>query len=359
MGFLDAVFGAKPDVADLEKFNLTDEQLKAIMGNIGNFDQISKLGNLFQDYVLNQYEHAIPGFKDILAKGGSTVETMMGKAGEMLQGLIPKDVEDYVKRSSAYQSLTSGTAGSGMGGANLVRNLGLTSLGMIDKGANLVGLAGNALQRWAGLSGAQSMAGMLLTPKEQADFDLQQAVLQRNVQQQKNNVAAAPNPGLQQLNQWIEQVGGTVVGSYLGAKPGGNYKTSYDPNSMGAGADPMSDVSNPGHYVDTGGGGGGGAMDVAQGDQIGGIPVTRGASDAYSAGTGYPSEFGYGPPNNNVTLGNINLGDIYRYQSNFQPTTNEFNNPTNTGNAYDFFNNTPRVDMFNQTSPPLWGPGSL
>jgi hypothetical protein len=296
MGFLDAVFGAKPDVADLEKFNLTDEQLKAIMGNIANFGQISNLGNMFQDYVLGQYEKAIPGFKDILAQGGSNVKEMVGKAGEFLKGMVPKDVEDFVKRSSAYQNLTSGTAGSAMGGANTARNLGLTSLGMIDKGAELEGLAGNALQRWAGLSGAQSMSNMLLTPKEQSDFDLKQAILQRNVQQQKNNVAAAPNPGLQQLNQWVEQLGGTIIASYLG-KPGkGDYKTSYNADSYLGGntADPMSDVSNPGYLMDGGGGDGGGGVDVAQNDPalswLSKIAAPTGNSFATGVGTG----LGYG-----------------------------------------------------------------
>lgn len=209
------------------------------------------------------------------------------------------------------------------------------------------------------------MAGMLLTPKEQADFDLKQAVLQRNVQQQKNNIAAAPNPGLQQLNQWIEQVGGTVVSSYLGGR-GGDFRTKYDTNQamgdafgaqMEAG---FADTDENGNPLNPGGGGGGG-MDTAAntGYSIGGVPITRGATDAYTQGSGYPTEFGYGPPNNNVTLGNINLGDIYRYQSNFQPSTNEFSNPPNTGYAYDFYNSTPRIDMFNQTSPPLWGTGSI
>lgn len=237
MSFLSDIFGSKPQIADYTPVDLQQEQLTALQGDIAAWPDIANLGNLFQQYMLNQYETAIPGFRDILKMGGQTTKDMLTQADQELKGQIPQDVMEQVQRSSAYQSLLSGTAGSGMARGLTARDLGLTSLDLIGQGAQLAGQAGNAAQRWAALSGAQMPEGMLVTPQQQAALDMQQNLIERNIQQQKFNVAAAPDPALQALNQWVEQVGGSIVASYAGGGMGGkgNYATSYNPSSYGAG----------------------------------------------------------------------------------------------------------------------------
>ena len=280
MSFLSDVFGSKPQIADYTPVDLSAEQIKAIEGDIAAWPQIADLGNLFQQYMLGQYETAIPGFRDILKMGGQTTQDMLTQADQELKGEIPADVQAQVERSSAYQNLLAG-GGGGMASANTARNLGLTSLDLIGQGAQLAGQAGNAAQRWAALSGAQMPEGMLVSPQQQADLDMQQNLIKRNIQQQKFNVAAAPDPPLQALNQWVEQVGGSVVASYLGGGKGGmggggaNYKTTYDPASAGTG-----DVSA--------------APSTAPGNAPAFAPVTASETGGATAGTAYnPYNLGF------------------------------------------------------------------
>ena len=103
---------------------------------------------------------------------------------------------------------------------------------MINKGAALAGQAGNSAQMWEKIAGATIMspAGFVITPAQQAEMTLTNRLIQQKTQQMRNNVAAAPDPALQALNQWIEQVGGTIIGAYAtgGMSKGGDYKTSYN-----------------------------------------------------------------------------------------------------------------------------------
>ena len=233
---LDSIFGSKPQIADYESLDFSQEQLDALMGDLAAFPEISKLGAGFQKSYLDELNTAIPGFSDILAEGGTLTQQMQSIAGTELSGELPPDVAEQVQRSSAFQNLKSGAGGS-MASANTARNYGVTSLDLINQGANL---AGNAAQRWgqlataSGAGGAQNiMAGMLQTPQQRAEFDKQQNLIKQAVQQAKYNVAAAPNPALQALNQWIEQVGGTIVSAYAtgGMSKGGDFKTTGGPTA--------------------------------------------------------------------------------------------------------------------------------
>ena len=258
----ESIFGGVPKIADYTDLDYGTEQNLALESDLAAFPQISALGADYQKSYLDELNTAIPGFSDILAEGGTLTKQMEGIAGTELSGQLPADVAAQVQRTSAFQNLLSGGGGS-MADANTARNYGLTSLDLINQGANMAGQAGNAAQRWAAATGAGAsanvMAGMLQTPQQRAAFDTDQAKIQYAIQQAKNNAAAAPNPALQALNQWIEQVGGTAIGALVGAKPGQNYKTSYDPTSSGAPQTNFLDNVTQG----TGGGSGGGGAIVA------------------------------------------------------------------------------------------------
>jgi hypothetical protein len=96
----------------------------------------------------------------------------------------------------------------------------------------------------------------------------------------------------------VEQLGGTIIASYLG-KPGkGDYKTSYDAKSLGA-DDNMQFGDAFGPQMDAGlddgsGGDGSGGVDVAQNDPalnwLSKIAAPTGNSFATGVGTG----LGYG-----------------------------------------------------------------
>lgn len=320
--FLDQIFGAKPQIADFTPIDLSAEQIKALQADLAAFPEIQQLGNEMQQMMLSQYEAAIPGFRDILAAGGKTTQTMLSQAESELKGQIPADVQAAVGRTAAYQSLMSGTAGSPMAGALTARDFGLTSLDLISQGANLAGAAGNAAQRWAALSGANMPAGMLITPEQQANLDLTQNLIKRNIQQQKFNVAAAPDPALQALNQWVEQVGGSVVASYLGGGMGGgkgsNYATTYNAGSYGAAPVDWGGNMSQGGYQP----GGGGAPPATGYDPFNTStyvpPPMTPETSAYGGYYGPGSSGYYGiQPNPFNSMGGLDLSSQYAYNSNF------------------------------------------
>src|SRR4029077_8646329 len=195
--WLSDIYGSTPKVAPYKWTYLPEEQLNAINANIAAFPDIKRLGNMFQQYMLESYKSAGIDMTDLIKGGVSNVKEMMGKAGEFLSGQVPEDVQDFVRRSSAYQNmLSSGVSNSAMGAANFARNLGVTSLDLIGKGATLAGEAGNAAQRWAGLASGTIMnpAGMMITPQQQADFMMKNRLYAQATKQLRYNVAAQPDP---------------------------------------------------------------------------------------------------------------------------------------------------------------------
>lgn len=314
LDFLSPIFGSKPQIADYTPVDMSQEQLDALQGNIAAWPEIQQLGSLYQQYMLDSYEKAIPGFGDILKMGGVTTKEMLGKSEELLKGEIPKDVQEQVQRSSAFQSLIGGTAGSGMAGALTARDLGRTSLDLIGQGADLAGKAGNAAQRWASLSGAQLPEGMLVTPQQQAALDMQQNLIKRNVQQQKYNVDAAPDPVMKGLSDLVANLTAAYLGGMGGGGMGGGGGGKGAPAAMTSQQFGVSDVSSPGYNV---GGGGGGAFG---GEGAGSSwNINGNAGYNYNApNTGYDYGVGYPAANPDQYYGSQSPFSDYLYSSSYQ-----------------------------------------
>jgi len=220
---LSDIFGQKPQIAGFQDVILGDEQIKAILADLKAFPQIEKLGSLWQNYMLAGIEHAVPGFGSILSGITGTTKEELKQAGDLMKGIIPEDVISSTFRGSAMQNLTSGLGGAPMGLANQARNLGLTSLDMINQGANLLG---NASQRWGQLAGfgastLMPIQSMLITPEQQAQQTLSNRLIQRQIQQERFNVAAAPNPIAKGLSDIVMYLTGQYLGSLGGGKMGG------------------------------------------------------------------------------------------------------------------------------------------
>jgi len=216
---LSDIFGEKPQIAGFQDVILGDEQIKALLADLKAFPQIEQLGNLWQNYMLAGIEHAVPGFGDILGGITGTTKEELKQAGDLMKGIIPEDVISNTFRSGAMQNLLSGLGGSPIGAANQARQLGLTSLDMINQGANLLG---NASQRWGQLAsfGQSTLAPiqeMLITPQQQAAQTESNRLIQRQIQQERFNVAAAPNPIAKGLSDIVMY----LTGQYLGSVGGG------------------------------------------------------------------------------------------------------------------------------------------
>lgn len=309
---LSEVFGSTPGTVLWDDIGLGAEQLKSIKANLAAFGDIEQLGGKYYDYMLGLMDRSIPGFQDILATGGDLTKRMMSTAGEFLAGQIPQDVIDQVTRSSAFQNLQSGLYGGAMGAANQARNLGLTSLDMISKGAGLFGQAGNAAQQWGNIAKGLIMdpSKFFITPQEQFEATTMNQIQRNAALQLEENKKAAPGAVAKGVSDTIIN----LIGAYLGAgRSGGPTAPNYNP-AAAAGPGP-SDVSNPGYYVNPGGGGEGGAptqsfnMGVQSQAANYNPYITNPAGDVSGLGygnvfnitgggpTGYPGLYNNPPPN--------------------------------------------------------------
>lgn len=212
-------YGSKPGTAGFNPLDYQKIQKKSILGNIGSFEDIAKLGDMYTEYVLKQRNEMLPGYSDTLAQGQKSSLDLLKLGESFLGGELPQDVKDQVLRSGAYKSLMGGFSGSGMSKALTARDLGLTSLDLMRQGADFIGQGGNSAQRWAqmAMGGTLDPASMFTTPGEQANFDLQNKVLQQQARQYKFNVDAAPDPMLAGASNSIMSNMGMITGMVGGA----------------------------------------------------------------------------------------------------------------------------------------------
>lgn len=220
-------YGEKPRVAEFNPLDFTEEQKKSIAGNIANFDDISKLGSLYSDYVNRQQEAQFPGFvetrKGLLSSEAKGAQNLFDIGSTFLKGELPQDVKDQIQRSSAYKSFSGGYGGSQMSSALTARDLGLNSLDLINRGASMIGQGGNTAQQWSSMSKASILdpTNFLVTPQQQSQFDLTNAILQQQSQQMKYNVDAAPDPMLAGVSQSLQNTLSMVMSMYSGGLMGG------------------------------------------------------------------------------------------------------------------------------------------
>ena len=137
--FLDEIFGSKPATAPYVPTQLPPEQIKTLKANIAAFPDINQLGSLYEQYMLNEMGTAIPDFSNILASGGQLTEDMINQAASLVSGQVPQDVQDQIMRSDAFTSMLSG-GGPAFDRSLTARDLGLTSLNLIQQGGQLAGL---------------------------------------------------------------------------------------------------------------------------------------------------------------------------------------------------------------------------
>lgn len=189
-----AVFGSKPGVAEYTPTDLGTEANKAVTANAANMPEITAL-----------LEKILPGYSDMVAQGSKNTLSL-------LRGELPKDVQDKVRRNSAYKAFTGGYGGSGMSKALTARDFGRTSLDLMQVGEN-------SAQRWAALT-QSSVAPYAIRADQQADATFKNNLYRQATEQFKMNVAAAPDPAAAGKFNTIATIGGTAASFGLGALGG-------------------------------------------------------------------------------------------------------------------------------------------
>lgn len=162
----------------------TKAQADAIAGNTSNLPALDSLASLTNDATARQFlammEKLIPGFADIS-------KTIAGNIQSQVHGELPPDVEAYIGRKSAERGISRGTAGSEFNKYGELRDLGLTSLEMTDRGLS-------SAQRWLSSQPApMSFQSMFVSPAQRIATEQWNEVNRYNTQFLRNQISMLPS----------------------------------------------------------------------------------------------------------------------------------------------------------------------
>jgi hypothetical protein len=215
---MHALLSDKPKVPKYPTVDITEEQKLATEGNIENLPIMQQLASQTNRFAASeieqQMERALPGYRSLVNKGTENIASFM-------RGELPEDVSRLLKQRSAEAGVALGTSGSQHQKFDELRNLGLASLDLTQRGLD-------AATRW--IASAQSRAptvdvtSMFITPQQRIAVKLQENanIFQRNWLASK--VKAIPEGGkaaLITLFDNIEEMGSSVLSMYAGGAMGG------------------------------------------------------------------------------------------------------------------------------------------
>jgi hypothetical protein len=202
-------YGKKPKVPTLQEINVDTLQGDTVKGNISNFSDIAKLAtqvNTFNQDQLNALlDRALPGAR----------EKIGGIINSQLKGEVPEDVSNAITRAGAGRFAGALTRGSGFANNVTARDLGLTSLQIIDKGLS-------SAESWLSRATAPQMdvTSMFFTPQQRLGFAQQQQGLKFERDMIEAGVKAAPDPATAALGKEIDRFFNTWASVGMGALGG-------------------------------------------------------------------------------------------------------------------------------------------
>lgn len=169
--YWDPAYGGVPNVPDP-----ISSQYQATVGNISNLGEIYGLAGSVNQFgaqqARSQYEQNLPGYDEMMA-------TASGDILSNLRGQVPADVLNELAQGSAERGIATGVSGSANAGAQYLKALGLTSIGLQDKGQQQLT---SAIQRTP-TSPLFNVASQLVSPNDE-----------QAARMAANMYAAAPNP---------------------------------------------------------------------------------------------------------------------------------------------------------------------
>lgn len=210
----EELFGTKPKIPDYPL--LEDAQNEALRNDESIFDRASKLtsrvNSFNQDEIERMLRHTIPDISAINTKASARISDMVG-------GAIPQDIQDLISRKAAERGIAGGFNGSGMHRNLAARDLGLTSLQLVQQGLS-------SADRWIESARRNQMAplsdvtSMFVSPAQQ--FAANESKFQRDLY--AATLAAAPDPA--KRGAWDSEMSflGMVLSAYGG---GAGYQNTY------------------------------------------------------------------------------------------------------------------------------------
>ena len=160
MGFLNKIFGDKVKVPKFKEIDPDAEIQKAfdsIKEQLPEAQQLTRnISEADADTQMAVLEKIAPGTAENIR-----LQTKNIQAG--LRGELPEDVRNLITDRSAIQSQFGGYSGSQAAGYNELRNLGLTSLQVIDNASNQ---ASQALAQYSSMVSPTSVNNMFISPQQ-------------------------------------------------------------------------------------------------------------------------------------------------------------------------------------------------
>lgn len=208
LGGITTMIGAlqKGSGPTYQTFDWTESVDKALNYNQRSLPEIeafaTEVDRFNQQQKIAQLESVVPGYRQKQAKVGDII-------GSELRGELPADVLAQMQRSSAAYGVGSGTLGSEFSGYRGLRNLGLSSLELQNKGIS-------AFDIWTRNTSAVATAPMFDVTKMMVDPWASAQMGQReheNAFQVQWTKWAMPN-ALQQAGQVMAGSGGSVAGMF-------------------------------------------------------------------------------------------------------------------------------------------------
>lgn len=235
--FLEKMSGTKPKLPAWTPIDITKEQQATVAGNQATLPGAQTLAtsvNTFNQSELDRlYNQALPGYDRIKQNVSDYLSSTTG-------GQLPDDVADEIYRRTTSRATAGGFGGSGIGRNLTARDLGLTSLDLIDRGIS-------SAQRWLSTQAAPrfDVTSMFLSPAQRIPMAMEERNLKFQHDYLRAQIKAMPDPA---TKYWTDGVTNLLMGA--GNYWGGDYQTTPT-SEWGAGSSPQ---------MNTGGGGGGGYM---------------------------------------------------------------------------------------------------
>lgn len=229
MGFIDSILGPlvghKPNVPDLTLPNISQTQLDTAKGNLSVLPSAQQLGTGVDQYNLQQLQKAL----EFLQPGG--LAKYQANTNAELSGVLnPEDTQALIRGSTAAGYGKGFNFGAGGIGRNLVlRDLGLGVEQQRQRGmADFLNLGKIAPKPF-------DVTSMFFTPQQRFQNATAQAEESFNHDWLKAQIAAAPSPLGQFIQNVVYAVAGTA-GRYFGVANGGG-KPANSASAGGSGGE--------------------------------------------------------------------------------------------------------------------------
>lgn len=208
----------KPVVPQYERVDFGKESADALAENQANLPAAAAFAEEFNrlsgDQLNAALERMLPGY-------GNLRDTSTANIQSLLRGELPSDVENLIERRAAERGITMGTSGSDFNEFGAVRQLGLTSLEMTQRGLD-------SAMRWidsvARRTPTFNMASAFVPIGQRVGIKAAENQFKFQTDWLRNQIKAVPwgwKAEAINVADFAASIGDTVVGAYAGGGFGG------------------------------------------------------------------------------------------------------------------------------------------